>query len=136
MVFGETETLLRAAGGGLMVNPNVSVTPEYDAVSVTNVADAIVAALAVKVAEVDPCGIVTEEGMIAPAGDELNVTVEPPLGAALVSAIVQVDVVGGAIEMGLQENPFKLGCRMVTVPPFVVRASEAAVVSAATPSIR
>ena len=135
IVEGKTETLLRAASGGLIVNPKASLTPEYDAVIVTNVEDETVPALAVNVADVDPCGIVTEDGMSAPVGDELRAMVEPPVGAMPVSATLQVDTAGGAMEMGLHENPFKLGCTMVTVPPLVATETRAAIPSAPTPLV-
>jgi hypothetical protein len=52
IVLGLTATLLSAPGGGLMVTPNVSLTPEYDAVKVTDVGLVTVPALTVNVAEV------------------------------------------------------------------------------------
>ena len=42
-----------------------------------------------------------------------------PLRAEEVSVTVQVDPVDGVINTGLQVNPFKLGGRIVTVPPVV-----------------
>ena len=68
IVVGFTDTLLSVAPGGLMVRPNVSLTPANVAVSVTNVGSVTVPALTVNVAEVAPCGIVTVDGKLAPAG--------------------------------------------------------------------
>ena len=68
IVLGFTVTLLSATPGGLMVIPNVSLTPANVAVSVTNVGSVTVPALTVNVAEVAPCGIVTVDGKLAPAG--------------------------------------------------------------------
>lgn len=69
------------------------------------------------VVEVEPLGTVTDDGTFAPAGDEVKVIVAPALGAADVRLTVQVDPPDGLIEAGLHEKPFKLGARMVTVPP-------------------
>lgn len=130
IVLGLTEILLRASAGGLTVIPNVEVAPEYEAVKVTGVELLTLPAVTENVAEVEPCGIVTDDGTIAPAGDELRFTVAPPLRAVEVSVTVQVDAVDGPIDTGLQVNPFKLGGRIVTVPPVVEVATEAPVGSA------
>jgi hypothetical protein len=54
IVPGLTERLLSAAAGGLTVSPNVAVTPEYEAVSVTEVELVTVPVVTVKVADVEP----------------------------------------------------------------------------------
>jgi hypothetical protein len=118
MALGLTVTLLSATGGGLMVTPNVSFIPERDAVKVTAVGLVTVAAPTVNVVEVAPCATVTLHGK-APEGDELRVTVVPPLGAAEVNATLHVAVDGGVSDTELHENPFKLKGKIVTVP-FVV----------------
>lgn len=75
-----------------------------------------VPALTVKVPELEPCGIVTLDGKLASAGDELRATVTA-LGASYVNATVQVAVEGGVSDTELQENPLRLRGIMVTVPP-------------------
>ncbi len=90
-----------------------------------------VPAVTVKVVELAPCGMVTGEvgTMAAPLDDE-TVIAEPPLGAAEVSAMVQVELAVGLIVRGVQENPFNPGVwLMVTVPPVVETAMEAAIES-------
>ena len=110
----------RPAAEAVTVTPNVSLTPEYDAVKVTSVGVATVPPLRVNVPEVDPCAMVIFDGRIAPEGDELSAMVAPPLGAADVSATVHVAVDGGAIDTELHENPFKPNAPIATVPPVVV----------------
>lgn len=66
----------------------------------------------------DPCGIVTEAGTFAAAGEALKPIVAPPVSAADVRATVQVDPTEGVIEVGLHEMLLKAGVwRIVTVPP-------------------
>jgi hypothetical protein len=77
-----------------------------------------VPAVAEKVVEVDPCGIVTEAGTFAAAEEELRPMVAPPLRADEVSATVQVDPTDGVSVVGLHEILLKAGVwRIVTVPP-------------------
>lgn len=119
IVVGLTVRPLKAAAAapaGLIVTPNVSLAPEYEAVNVTDVGAVTVPALSVNVPEVDPCGMVRVDGMPAPAGDEVSVTVSPPLGAAEDNWTVHVAVDGGVIDTELQENPFKPSAVIVTVP--------------------
>ena len=100
--------------------PNVSLAPAKEAVRVTPVEMATFPAATENVVEVEPCGTVTVEGMLAPAGDALKLMVAPPLPAAEVSATVHVEPTVGLIIIGLHEKPFKLGaCPMVTVPLLV-----------------
>ena len=119
IVVGLTATLLSAAAAtaGLMVRPNVSLAPAYDAFKVTGVGLVTVPALTVNVAELAPCATVTLDGSLAPAGEELRATVAPPLGAADVKATVQVAVEGGVMDTELHENPFRPSWIIVTVPP-------------------
>lgn len=91
--------------------------------------------LAVNVAEVEPCGTVTDEGMLAPAGEEESVTRAPPLGAAAVRPTVQVEVLGGVIDTGRQERPFNAGL-MVRTPPLPEIPKDAADPSAALRLVR
>jgi hypothetical protein len=83
-----------------------------------------------KVVELLPWATVTSDGTMAAPDDEIVIP-EPPLGAADVSATVQVEPVDGLIVSGLQENPFKPGvCWIVTVLPLVAISMEAAIESA------
>lgn len=103
---GLTATPPRADKGGLIVTGNVELAAAYDAVNVTAVGLVTVPPLSVNVVELAPCAIVTLEGIVATAGDELSVIVAPALGAAPVRATVHVAAAGGVIDNGLQENPF------------------------------
>lgn len=76
-------------------------------------------ALAVNVAEVAPCAIVTVGGNRAPEGEDVRAIAAPPIGAGDVRATVQLEVDGGAMACGLHEKPFKLDWLIVTVPPVV-----------------
>ena len=88
------------------------------------------------VAEVEPCEIATVAGTLAPAGDELSVTVAPPLKAAEVSVTVQVDPVEGLTDVGLHERLLKRGvCRIVTVPPLAVVGKDVPDVSLVMPLV-
>jgi hypothetical protein len=102
-----------------MVTPNVSFMPEYDAVRVTGVFVVTVPPLTANVVAMAPCGMVTLDGSVASAGDELRAMVAPPLGAADVMATLQVAIDGGVMDTALQENPFRLSGKIVTVPPVV-----------------
>ena len=74
-----------------------------------------------KLAEVEPCGIVTPEGTLAPDGDEVSAIVVPPLKAGEVSVTVQVDPVDGLTDAALHDKLLKLVvCWIVTVPPLAV----------------
>jgi hypothetical protein len=66
---------------GLTVRLALTVAPPPDAVIVTGVMDVTVPAVAVNVAEVDPCTTVTEAGTVAAAFELDSVTVIPPVGA-------------------------------------------------------
>ncbi len=130
IVLGVTATLLRDGGGllagaGLMVSPNVSLMPESDAVKLTKVELNTVPALTVNVVEVAPWGIVTLDGTLALAGDELRAMVAPPLGAGDDMVTVQVAVASGMSNTELHENPLRSSGRIVTVPPLVDIGSDA-----------
>ncbi len=73
--------------------------------------------VAVKVADVLEAAIVTDDGMLITAGDADKAIVAPALGAAGVIATLQVALEDAAREFGVQEKPFKLGCKVTT--PFV-----------------
>lgn len=68
------------------------------------------------VVEAEPWGIVTVDGIVTSAGDELRLMVAPPLPAAAVSATVQVDPVAGLTATGVHEKPLRPGM-IVTTPP-------------------
>lgn len=131
IVWGTTPTLRSVVAGGSMVTPNVSFTPEYDAVKVTGVLFVTAPALTANVVETAPCEIATLDGNTAPAGDELSVIMAPPGGAGDVKATLQVAVDGGVIDTELQENPSRLSGKIVTVPPVVAVGSEEPEASAA-----
>ena len=120
-----TERLLRAGGGGLTVIPKVLLTLEYEAVKVTDVAELTVPAVTVKVAEVCPCGTVTEAGTLAAELLELESdTAMPPLPAADVSVTVPVAVPALAIMLEFTERLLSAGGGGSTVIPNVVSALE------------
>jgi hypothetical protein len=140
IVLGVTATLLRDGGGllagaGLMVSPNVSLMPESDAVKLTKVELNTVPALTVNVVEVAPWGIVTLDGTLALAGDELRAMVAPPLGAGDDMVTVQVAVASGMSNTELHENPLRSSGRIVTVPPLVDIGSDEPVASEASPFV-
>lgn len=136
IVVGATETALSAAGGGLTVNPNVSLTPPRDAVKVTGVGVVTLPAVTGNVVEVEPCGTVTVDCIVTSVGDELRLIVVPPLPAAKVNCTVHVVPADGLTDVGLQEKPFKLGvCTIVTVPLLVEVESAVAVVLADIPLV-
>jgi hypothetical protein len=89
-VLGDTETLLSAAAGGFTVRPNVVLTPKYEAVRVTEVAEVTVPVVTEKVAEVAPCATVTEAGTMAAGFGLESDTTAPPEGAAAVILTVPV----------------------------------------------
>lgn len=131
IVVGLTETLLRAAGGGLTVTPNVVVAPENEAVSVTGVAVLTLPAVTENVVEVEPCGTVTVAGTFAAAGDALIPIAAPPLSAADVSVTVQVEPTVGVNDVGVHTRLLRAGvCPMATVPPLAVVGMPAPVESA------
>ena len=82
--------LPRAAGGGFTVTEALTVAPEYEPDTVTGVALLTVPAVTVKVAEVEPCGTVTDAGIVTAPEDFDSVMEAPPLGAADVSCRVAV----------------------------------------------
>ncbi|HUA85830.1 MAG TPA: hypothetical protein VMB85_18350 [Bryobacteraceae bacterium] len=80
-----------AAAAGSIVRPAVLLAPEYDAVSVTEVAVLTVPAVIANVAEVDPAATVKLAGTLAAELFELdNDTTAPPEGAAELSVTVPV----------------------------------------------
>ena len=125
MVLGLTDTLLSAAGGGVMVIPEVASTVLYEAVKVTGVELPTVPAVTVKVADVDPCGIVTLDGTLAAVLFELlSDTTAPPLPAAAVRVTVPVPVCPLAIELGLTEMPLRAPGSGLIVTPKVLSVPE------------
>lgn len=69
-----------------------------------------------KVVEVEPCAIVTADGMVTSEGDELRSIVAPLLPAARVRATVQVDPADRLTVIGVHEKPARAGS-IVTIPP-------------------
>jgi hypothetical protein len=129
---GLTATLLSSPAGRLMVKPNVSLMPEYDAVKVTGVLFVTVPPLTSNVVEAAPSGIATLAGTVALAEDERRAIATPALGAADVKATLQVVVDGGVIDTESHQNPFILSGKIVTVPPVVEIGSDEPVGSAAS----
>lgn len=109
--------LLRTTVAGFTVTPVVTFAPEYVALIVTGV-DAVTVPAAVKenVAVDWPAKTVTLEGIVAPAGDELSVTVAA-LKAADESVTLQVVPADGDTDVALHVRLLRLGvCSIVTVP--------------------
>ena len=77
---------------GVTVTAAVAEPPFREAVSVTLWLAVTLPAVAVKVPEVDPAATTTEAGTVSAALLDDNVTVEPPVGAACGSVIVQFEV--------------------------------------------
>jgi hypothetical protein len=100
-VLGEQLRAERAAGA---INPSEKVRepPLRLAVRVALVSALTLAAVAVKVALVDPAATVTEAGTLAEALLLDRLTLAPPPGAAAVSVTVQVLAPGVFTEAGLQ----------------------------------
>jgi hypothetical protein len=95
---------LPEADGGLIVTPNVVLTPEYEAVKVAPIEELTVPAVTVNVAEVEPAGTVTLEGTLAAVELELaSETTTPPVRAAAVRVTVPVPVWPLTIVLGLTE---------------------------------
>jgi len=125
MVLEFTERLLSAGGGGLTVTPKILLTLEYEAVKVTDVAELTVPAVTVKVAEVCPCGTVTEAGTLAAELLELESATEtPPLPAADVSVTVPVAVPALAMVLEFTERLLSAGGGGLTVIPKVLLTLE------------
>jgi hypothetical protein len=104
IVLGLTATLLKAAGGGLMVTPKVTFTPEYEAVSVAAVEALTVPAVTVNVAVVAPAATFTLEGTLAAVALELeSETVAPLVPDGAVRVTVPVPVWPLTIALGLTE---------------------------------
>src|SRR5579871_6275243 len=66
------------------------------------------AAVTVKLAEVDPLATVTDDGSVKFVLLLLSVTAEPPLGAAPLKLTVQVEVAGVVIVDGLQLTELRM----------------------------
>jgi hypothetical protein len=94
----------------LTITLTVLLTPKQEAVTVTGVAEPVVPAVIMKVAEVEPCGTITLDGTVAALVLELNSDTEtPPLPAAAVRLTVPVPVALLAIVLGLTETPLSAG---------------------------
>ena len=88
---GLTEMLLSAGGGGLTVSPAVMLTLAKEAVKVTEVEVVTLPVVPENVADVEPCGTVTDAGTAATLEFELESdTTTPPEPAAEVRVTVPV----------------------------------------------
>jgi hypothetical protein len=76
----------------------------------------VVAVVMLKVAEVDPAGMVTEAGTVASALAELRATGYPPVGAAALIVIVPTEV-----DRPVREAGFNV--RLVGSGPVIVRVA-------------
>jgi len=85
----------------LTVSSAVSVTPEADADTLTNVVDVPPIVLIVKVADVLPAAIVTVAGTVAAGSLEDTAITVPPLGAGSLIVIVPVTGVPPITVVGL-----------------------------------
>jgi hypothetical protein len=104
-VAGETETPVRTAVTGLTITVAAELTPAYAAVKVTAVEAVTLPVVTLNVAELDPCGTVTDAGAPATAEFELEIdTATPPDPAALVSVTVPVLDWPPVMELGLTET--------------------------------
>jgi hypothetical protein len=63
----------------------------------------------VNVAEFEPCGIVTVDGIVTSGADADKAIEAPPLGVSDDNCSVQVELIGGATVVGRQENPLRVG---------------------------
>jgi hypothetical protein len=100
-----TETLLKTTGAGLMVKPKPSLAPRYDAVRLTAVGTGTARGATVNVAELEPCGIATVDGIVTSGAEADKAMEAPPLDASADNWRVQVEVAGGVTVVGRQENP-------------------------------
>jgi len=120
--LGLTDTLLRAAlvepcvwlCGGSTVSPVVVLKPEYEAVSVTEVAVLTDPAVTVKLADVRPWGTVTETGTPAAGTFELESdTVTPPLPAGAVKLTAPVLEPPLATAVGLTDTLLRVAATVL-----------------------
>jgi hypothetical protein len=112
--------LLSAGGGGLTVSPAVMLTLPYEAVKVTDVGVATLPVVTENVAEVEPCGTVTDAGTLAPVEFELESDITtPPEPAAEVRVTVPVPDWPLTIVVGLTEMLLSAGGGGLTVNPKV-----------------
>lgn len=106
---------------GVTVTEAVFEEPLAVAVTTTEVLVVTVAAETVKVVRVAPAPTVTEAGVVRAVLLSVRVTTWPPVGAAEVSVMVQVEVLPEVMEVGEQER--RLGvARGVTVMAAVLEA--------------
>ncbi len=117
IVLGVAETLLSAGGVGLTVSAKVLLTPASEAVSVTAVEVVTLPPVTVNVVDVDPCGITTLAGTLAPAVGRLErKTVRPSRPAAAVEETVPVAVPPLTIVLGLTEKVLSTGGGFTVIP--------------------
>jgi hypothetical protein len=103
---------------------------------VTGVATVTLAAVAAKVTDVEPEGMVTDEGTLAAVGEAEIPIAAPPLGAGAVSVTVQVDPAEGLMDAGLHERLLRAAIwRMLTVAPLTVVGIEVPAELAETPLV-
>ena len=113
--------LMETDTGGLRVSEEVREAALNVAVMAARTPAVTDAPVAVKVAEVAPAGTRTEAGTVRLALLLLNVTVAPPLGAALFSVTVQLAVPGVVMVEGLQDTD--VSRRVPAVPEAGLKAT-------------
>ena len=94
-------------------------TPEYEAVSVTEVGVVTVPVATEKVADVEPCGTVTDAGTLAAVFGLESDTTAPPDGAAAARVTVPVPDWPLTIVPGDTEIPLSAAGGGLTVKPNV-----------------
>jgi hypothetical protein len=102
---------------GLTVRTTVLFTPEYEAVSVTGVEVLMFPVVSTKLADVDPCGIVTLGGTLAAPVFELDSDTAMLAPAAAVRVTVHVADWPPVTALGLTEMLLSAGGTGLTVSP-------------------
>ena len=99
------------------------VAPEYEAEMVTCVEALTIAPVMAKVADVEPCGTVTDAGIVTAEVDFERLTVAPPVGATALSCTIPT--ADWPPEIAVFENPMlERATSGFTVRPAVTVAPE------------
>jgi len=107
------------AGSGLIANVATVLTPDKEAVNVTDVDELTGFPRIAKVADDDPAGTAKVDGKETALAFEVDIaTTNPPLGAAALSVTVAVADCPATIVLGLMANPDKAGGVTVTLTFF------------------